>query len=239
MLRWQRDSYREVMAGPVVDVLLGTKTRLRAAQVAWEHLLAKGVTGFTDKRGRDWELASYTEMATRTAVSHASIEGHLGRLTQAGAELVIVSNAPEECKRCRPWESQVLAINGPTGPRVMEHAIKDDVMVPVDVKGTVAQAITAGLMHPNCRHRLAMWLPGVTKSETHTQDPKGDKDRQRLRELERRLRKAKLKRDAAIDPAAEQALGKRVRDLQAQIREHVRVSGAQRQPQREQIGSAR
>lgn len=239
VLRWQQDAYREVMAQPVFDVLAGTKTRLRAAQVAWEHLLSKGVTGFTDSLGRRRELASYVEMATRTAVAHASIEGHLGRLTQAGAELVIVSNAPEECKRCRPWESQVLAINGPTGPRAMEHAIEDYVMVPVEVKATVAEAINAGLMHPNCRHRLAMFLPGVTKSETHTQDPKGDMDRQALRRLERELRALKIKEAAAIDPAARQALGKKIRAKQARIRAHVRVSGAQRQPQREQIGSAR
>ncbi|THV26003.1 phage minor capsid protein [Glycomyces paridis] len=239
VLRWHQDAYRDVMAGPVVDVLLGTKTRLRAAQVAWEHLLSKGVSGFTDKRGHRRELASYVEMATRTAVAHSSIEGHLGRLTQAGAELVIVSNAPEECRLCRPYESRVLAINGPAGPRVIEHAIEDGVMVPIDVKATVAEAVAAGLIHPNCRHRLAMYLPGVTKSETHTQDPKGDKDRQRLRELERELRALKLKREALVDPTAAAALDRKIRTKQAQIREHVRVSGAQRQPQREQVGSAR
>lgn len=90
-----------------------------------------------------------------------------------------------------------------------------------------------------CRHRLAMYLPGVTKSETHTQDPQGDKDRQTLRRLERELRALKLKEASVIDPAAKAALGKKIRAKQARIREHVRVSGAQRQPQREAIGSAR
>ncbi|WP_051393060.1 phage minor capsid protein [Glycomyces arizonensis] len=150
VLRWQDDAYREVMGQPVFDVLAGTKTRLRAAQVAWEHLLSKGVAGFTDKRGRNWELASYVEMATRTAVAQAGIEGHLDRITQAGADLVIVSNAPEECKRCRPWEGQVLSISGPAGPRVEEHAIEDFNMLTIDVKATVGEAIAAGLMHPNC-----------------------------------------------------------------------------------------
>lgn len=239
VLRWQQDAYRDVMASPAADVLLGTKTRLRAAQVAWEHLLSRGVSGFTDKRGRNWELASYVEMATRTTVAHAAIEAHLDRLTQAGANLVIVSNAPEECQRCRPWEGEVLAISGPVGPRLEEHSIEDDVFLTIDVKATVAQAIAAGLMHPNCRHRLAMYLPGVTKVPTHTQDPEGDKDRQTLRRLERELRALKLKEAALIDPAAKQALGKKIRAKQARIREHVRISGAQRQNQREQIGQAR
>jgi hypothetical protein len=239
VLRWQTDAYREVMAQPAADVLLGTKSRLRAAQVAWEHLLSKGVTGFTDKRGRRWDLASYVEMAARTTVAHAATEGALDRFKQARIDLVLVSDAPQECQRCRPWEHQVLTVNGTPGPRQVEHGLQDGVMVTVDVVATVGQAITAGLMHPNCRHSLSAFLPGVTRRFTHTADPKGDKDRQRLRYLERQLRKAKLKREAAVDPAAEKALGQKVRAIQAQIRDHVNSTSAKRQPQREQIGSAR
>lgn len=239
VLRWQTDAYREVMGQPVSDVLLGTKTRLRTAQVAWEHLLAKGVTGFTDKRGRRWDLASYVEMATRTATAHAATEAALDRFKQAGIGLVLVSDAPQECVRCRPWEHQILTIAGPATPRQVEHGIQDGVMVTVDPAGTVAQAVAAGLMHPNCRHSLAAYIPGVTRRFAHTADPVGDRDRQRLRELERRLRKAKLREAAVVDPAAKAAAGKRVRALQGQIRDHVKQSGLIRQRQREQIGTAR
>lgn len=238
VLRWQQDAYRDVMAQPAFDVLAGTKTRLRAAQVAWEHLLSKGVTGFTDRSGRNWDLASYTEMATRTTVAHAALEGALDRFKQQGIGLVVVSNPSQECKRCRPYEGKILAITGPAGPREVQHGIEDR-MITVEVTATLAEAVAEGLLHPSCRHSLAAYIPGVTRIPTHTQDPQGDKDRQRLRELERRLRKAKLKREAAIDPAAEQALGKRVRAIQGQIRDHVNSTSAKRQPQREQIGSAR
>ena len=235
VVRWQQDAYRDVMAQPVADVLLGLKTRLRAAQVAWEHLLSRGVTGFTDKRGRRWQLASYTEMATRTAVVHASVQAHLDRLRDAGAKLVIVSDAREECIRCRPWEGEILAITGPAGVRMEEHAIEDGLMLRIDVKGTVADAVAAGLLHPNCRHRLAMYLPGVTKVPTHTADPQGDKDRQTLRRLERELRALKLKRDALIDPDEKAALNRKIRAKQARIRDHVAATSTQRQPHREQI----
>jgi hypothetical protein len=239
VLRWQADAYREVMAQPAFDVLVGTKTRLRAAQVVWEHLLSKGVTGFTDRSGRNWDLASYTEMATRTTVAHAALEGALDRFKQAGVGLVIVSNAPQECERCRPFEGKVLAIAGPAGPRQMEHGLHDGVMVTVDVVDTVAGAVAKGLMHPNCRHSLAAYLPGVTRVPTHTQDPQGDKDRQTLRRLERELRALKLREAAVIDAAARKALAQKVRAKQARIREHVKTTTAKRQPQREQIGTAR
>jgi hypothetical protein len=118
ILRWSLDAYREVVATAATPaVLLGVQTRLAAAQVAWERLLARGITGFVDKSGRRWQLASYVEMATRTTVAQAAVEGHLDRLRAGGIDLVIVSDAPQECVRCRPWEGKVLARSGPPGRR--------------------------------------------------------------------------------------------------------------------------
>jgi len=239
LLRWADDVYRSVVAETaLVDVLAGTKTRLRAAQVTWETFLTKGVKGFTDVSGRRWELASYVEMATRTGVAHAAVEGHMDRLAAAGIDLVIVSNAPQECKLCRPFEGKVLARSGPTGRLEVDHAT-DDATVTVDVVATIREATSAGLLHPNCRHSLSAYFPGETTGPTRTADPQGDADRQRLRALERRLRRWKLKEAAAIDPDARKALGQRVRDVQAEIRDHVKTTTAKRQPQREQIGQAR
>lgn len=239
ILRWSDDVYRQVVAQTaLVDVLAGTKTRLRAAQVTWERLLSGGVRGFTDKAGRRWELASYVEMATRTGVAQAAVEGHMDRLQTAGIDLVIVSNAPQECKLCRPFEGKVLARSGPVG-RIETENVLTGRTVTVNVVDTVRGAVGKGLMHPNCRHSLSAYLPGATEAPTRTADPQGDADRQRLRALERRLRRWKLKEAAAIDPAAKQALGKKVRGVQAEIREHVKTTTAKRQPQREQTGQAR
>lgn len=239
ILRWDQDVYRSVVAETsLVDVLAGVKTRRRAAQTTWERFLSRGVTGFVDKSGRPWELASYVEMATRTGTAQAAVEGHLDRLADAGIDLAIVSNAPQECQRCRPWEGKVLARRGHAGTVQVRHATQDKTIT-VTVTGTVNQATAAGLMHPNCRHSLSAYLPGVTTSPTHTADPAGDKARQRLRALERKVRKAKLNAAAAIDPAAAAAHRAAVRDLQAQIREHVADTGLHRQRPREQIGTAR
>jgi phosphoglycolate phosphatase-like HAD superfamily hydrolase len=243
ILRWALDTYREVIARTTPDVLLGTKTRLRAAQTAWEELLSQGITGFTDRAGRNWQLASYVEMATRTATAQAAVQAHLDRLGDAGIDLVIVSNAPQECKRCRPWEGKILARNGPGGKRVIElpHATKEGHTVRIEIAGSVEEAVAAGLMHPNCRHSLSAYLPGVTKSPTHTEDPEGDEARQKLRQLERDVRKAKAQAAAVIDPAARKVFEAQVRDKQAQIRDHIASAPTTlfRQPQREQIGTAR
>jgi hypothetical protein len=234
--RWAEDAYRQVVGRAAPDVLLGLATRRRATQVAWERLLEQGVTGFVDRGGRRWNLASYVEMSTRTHVAQAAVEGHLDRLAAAGLDLVIVSDAPQECHRCRPWEGEILTRSG-GGQTVIsrEHATEDGHTVKIQVAGSVDDAVRGGLLHPNCRHSLSAYLPGVTKQPTGTADPQGDADRQRLRTLERQVRRDKLQAAGALTPQAQAAARGRVRAGQASIRDHVASSSVFRQPHREQI----
>lgn len=240
ILRWTIDAYRTTVARSSVGVLTGTMTRRQAAQQAWSQLLNRGITGFRDSAGRRWELASYVEMATRTTTAHAAVQGHLDRLGDANIELVIVSNAPQECKLCRPWEGKVLSRSG-SGPHTVEveHPIHDYQMVKVQVAGSVIDAAEAGLMHPNCRHSLSAYLPGVTKAPTNTEDVKGDKNRQRHRVLERNLRRWKLRQIGAIDPAEKQLTAAKVNAWSEAIAQHVKDTGLIRQPAREVVGVAR
>jgi uncharacterized protein (DUF2267 family) len=242
ILRWELDAYREVIAKTIATgTLVGRETRLRTAQRAWEELLARGITGFTDKAGRNWQLASYVEMATRTGTAQAAVQGNLDRLGAAGIDLVVVSDAPQECKRCRPWEGKVLARTGPGARTVQALHGTQDRQVAVKVAGSVLEAVEAGLMHPNCRHSLSAYLPGVTRLPTDTADPDGDIARQKLRALERKVRKAKLQAAGALDPAAKKRFEGDVRAAQAEIREHLKTAPTQlfRQPHRERIGTAR
>lgn len=242
ILRWEQDAYRSVMAKTILTgTLTGRETRLRTAQRAWEELLSRGITGFTDKRGRNWELASYVEMAARTGTAQAAVQGNLDRLAAAGINLVVVSDAPQECKRCRPWEGKILARTGPGARDVRVQHGTQDRTVTVHVAGSVLEAVEAGLMHPNCRHSLSAYLPGVTRLPTDTADPDGDKARQKLRALERKVRRAKLQAAGALDPQAKTRFEADVRDAQAEIREHIKTAPTQlfRQPHRERIGAAR
>jgi hypothetical protein len=243
ILRWGLDAYREVIARTAAPgVILGTTTRVRAAQVAWEEFLVRGITGFVDKAGRRWELASYVEMATRSTTAQAAVQSHLDRLGQAGHDLVIVSNAPQECHLCRPWEGRILDRRDIRGTRSIEveHTTEDGRMITVDVKGSVDEAVSAGLMHPNCRHSLSAYLPGVTKPITHTEDPDGDKARQQQRAIERSIRTEKRKLVGVIDPDARAAIAARIRGLQATMRAHLAAHPELfRKPVREQIGAAR
>lgn len=232
ILRAALDGYRQVVADATAQVLLGTTTRREAAQRALDTFAARGVTGFVDRAGRGWDLASYVEMAVRTSTGNAAVTAHTDRLQSYGQDLVLVSDSPQECKVCRPWEGKVLSLSGTTVGTISGSR-------GVRVAGTLAGAKSAGLFHPGCRHSVALYQPGVTRLPGRTVDPEGDAARQRLRYLERRVRAAKREQAAALDKPAAQRAAAKVAAGQAAIRDHVATSPAKRQSAREQIGRAR
>ena len=232
ILRSTMDLYRSVVAKASGQVLLGTQTRRDAAQSALDVFARRGVVGFVDKAGRGWDMASYVEMSVRSSTAHAAVAAHSDRLQAYGMDLVIVSNAPQECEQCRPFEGKVLSLSGDTAGAV-------DGSGGVRVFASMADAVSRGLYHPGCRHSQSLYQPGVTKAPTGTADPQGDADRQKLRYLERQVRASKRVQAVAMDPAAVKAAGVKVRLRQAQIRDHVANSTAKRQPAREGINRAR
>lgn len=237
VLRWTQDTYRAVVAASAASVLTGSQTRLQASQAAFDRLVDQGVTGFRDASGRNWSLQSYVEMAVRTATAQAAVQGHLDQLGQLGVDLVVVSDVQGECALCRPWEGRVLARSGVAGARTVdvEHATIDGRMVPVKVAGSVAEAVEAGLLHPGCRHSLSSYTPGITKLPTSTADPQGEKDRNRLRVLERHVRHWKLREAAALDDTARLLARRKVNAWQQEIRAHTARTGLNRQSAREQV----
>ncbi len=223
ILRTVEDGYRGVVAEVTATPLLGTGTRRQATQDAMRRFADQGVTSFRDRSGRRWQLTSYAEMAVRTSVGRAATEAHTRTLAEAGVDLVIVSNAPRECPLCRDWEGRVLTVGGPDGERTVEveHAVEDGRMVRVNVAGSLDQARRAGLQHPNCRHSVSAYTPGLTVAERATSDPAGYEAGQRQRAIERNIRKWKNREAAAVTPEAQRAARAKTRQWQGAMRDHL------------------
>lgn len=241
ILRGVEDGYRQVISEVSATPLLGIDTRRQATQRAMERFSDRGLRTFIDKRGRAWQMTSYAEMATRTAVGRAAVEGHGDRLRAAGLDLVVVSNAPHECPLCKPFEGKVLSLSGPGGRRTVEveHATADDEVVRVEILGSVDEARQRGFQHPNCRHSLSAYLPGVTRAPVeHSEDPDAYEASQRQRAIERGIRKWKNRAASAVTPEAKRAAEARVRQWQGKQREHLRQHPELiRRREREQIGA--
>ncbi|NNJ04157.1 capsid protein [Streptomyces sp. PKU-MA01144] len=244
------DTYRRIAANASGGVLLGANTRRQAAQRALDQFANQGITGFVDRAGRSWDMASYAEMAVRSVTARAAVEGHIDALGEIGVGLVIVSDAPLECPLCRPWEGETLTLSGQSGPHTVraEHATETvgrirrrPRIIPVHVAGSLTEARAAGLFHPNCRHSLAAYLPGVTTRPPHHPTPGTTyEDTQRQREIERHIRRWKRRAAASVDDNARRSANAKVRAWQAAMREHIDAhEHLRRKPAREQINAAR
>jgi hypothetical protein len=222
IVRRMLDIYRSVVVDATGQVLVGTKTRREAAQQALNQWTKRGIGAFTDKRGRRWDLASYAEMAIRTSAGNAQVTGHLDKLEQNGRDLVIVSAHGDCCPLCEPWQGRILSISG-------------------DTPGypTVAQARAAGLLHPNCRHSMGVYIPGVTRKSTVKNNPLAYKQRQKQRANERAIRYWKQRQAIGTDDAAKRTAGTKVKEWQARQRELISKTGGRRDYGRETITRAR
>lgn len=255
ILRDAQDVYRGVIARVSGSPLLGALTRRQAAGRALDQFARRGITSFTDVRGRRWEMASYAEMAVRSVTARAAITGHVDQLTALGEQLVIVSDAPLNCPLCAPWEGEVLAINGQTGPhtlrlpaaiqppdrRGLRGLLRAPESVVVHVAGSLEEARRLGLFHPNCRlrHSLSAFLPGVTVRPTSPPHPHGAtyEDTQRQRYYERQVRAWKRRAAASMTDADRRQATARARAYQARIRQLTAAKGLPRKPAREQLGA--
>lgn len=229
ILRSSLDVYRRAVSAAAPQVLTGTQTARQAAQAAVNNWASKGITGFVDKAGRRWEISSYAEMSVRTSVIRSQVQGHLDKLSANDVDLVYVSNHPEECPLCRPWEGKVLSISGRSAGYP-----------------TVAQATHAGLFHANCTHAVNAYLPGYTKLPDREQDLGDGKtsaqrydERQRQRYLERQIRLWKRREAAALTDTDAAMARRKVRQWQGEMRDFIADTGRRRDYGRESIKRAR
>jgi hypothetical protein len=216
--------------------------RWENAQKVLDDLADKGITGFTDKTGRHWELTSYVEMATRTAVSRSLLNIQLTAFTGLGhdAVLVISRTLDAPCPMCRPYEGKVLSLTGKT--------VGQDVTVtPYDmperterVIATLPEAMAKGLLHPNCRHSILPYADGQSMTPAGL-EPKPAAEyaaEQRQRALERKVREHR--RRAAVALPGQKASAKR--RLAASVkasRDHAAHHGVKRRTRRERLGVPR
>jgi hypothetical protein len=233
--RFADDAYKAAVASGAVAQVLDKAVPLASQAQAWRELTAKGVTGFTDKSGRNWNLASYVEMATRTATQRAYNASHRDRLTLAGITYFTISTTGRPCPLCAPWEGKILADAG-AGIATEPNASNGD-PVTFHVSATIEEATAAGLFHPNCKHTLTGYLPGVTVLKLNQWTPADEaayQDTQTLRALERAVRASKQQAAGAVNDLDKRRAQARTRDLQAQIRDHANSTGLLRRPNREQ-----
>lgn len=152
-LRMVNDTYRDVIFKASLFAANGVKTPKQAIDMATRDFLERGINCIEYKNGRRVNIASYAQMAVRTAGKRAYLMGEGERRKALGVPFVKISRHGTSCRLCKPFEGKVLIDDVYSGGKAS------------DGKYTLlSQAMAQGLFHPNCRHGCS------------THDPRDDDD---------------------------------------------------------------
>ena len=232
VLRNANDAYQQIMANATTGLLAGTDTRIQATQKMLNEFASKGITTFVDKAGRNWSLASYAEMCTRTVTAHAALQGHIDRQLEVGEDLVKVSSIGTTCPICMRWQGVVLSISG-NSPKY--HSVDE--------------AKAAGLFHPNCKHTLGMYIPELDDGTEHEGkvEPMSQEEAnkqygvqrnkliERQRANERMIRYWKNRKALAMTPEEKAKCDEKIKYWQYTNMLHCEKNGLRRQYAREGV----
>jgi hypothetical protein len=214
VLRKMDDVYMQTIYKTHVYLQSGATSLNQAIDMATKDFLDKGINSIVYKDGKRVNIAAYAEMALRTASQRATFLGEGKKRDEWGMHLVVVSAHANTCKLCLPWQGKVLIDD------VFSHGSKADGDYPL-----LSEAMKAGLLHPQCRHTLATYFPGITKLP---KVPKEDvinanyKAEQQQRAIEREIRRWKRREAGSLDDKNVQLASDKVKELQDRLRQHLR-----------------
>lgn len=206
ILRQANDAYANIIGETSALIATGSYTEKQAVQIALNRFADKGISSFVDKAGRHWDMSTYAEMATLTAIERATRQGYTDTMQEFGFDLAIISSHYGACPLCEAWENVVISISG------------KDTRYP-----SLADAEAGGCFHPRCMHVFSTYYDGITRGGRDRPSPVGPASpgyaaRSQQRALERQERKWKRRMAAATTPEEERAAYARVRMYQDKIR---------------------
>ncbi len=176
VLRMANDQYRQVIHKSAFFVANGVFTEKQAANMATKELtelqktklaideankdfLSRGFNCIEYKDGRRVNIASYSQMAVRTASLRAQLMGEGDFRKSIGRVLVQSTSHGGACPICQKWENKIFIDD------VYSGGTKKDGKYML-----LSEAMTQGFLHPNCRHGLTTYYPEVDDIENYTDE---------------------------------------------------------------------
>lgn len=233
VLRKMDDVYRQTVFKAEFQLSSGAVSLGKAIDMATEKFLEKGIDCIIYKNGARVNIASYAEMALRTASHRAQLLGEGSKRDEYGNHLVFVTAHANACKLCIPWQGQILIDD------VFSHPNEEYTQKYKSKYKLLSEAIKSGLLHPNCRHGILTYFEGITRLPEPVPDDvalKNYNNEQKQRKLERAIRKQKRKVEGAVDEDNKKLERAKLRELQKEMREFLEEHPEfKRQGRREKI----
>ncbi len=190
-----------------VDLATETYLKRTDPQAYLNRIADKGITGFVDERNRNWNMTTYSDVSTVSALEKAILRGYLSTLERNGYDLVLITGHKGGCPVCTAWADVVISISGNT-----------------EGYPTYAEAVEAGVFHPHCRHDIELYRDGYgdeirTFPRPVSQVAKVYMGQQLQRHYEAEIRRWKRRMAVSLNPETERQCLYRVRHYQKRIKE--------------------
>lgn len=151
VLRYTNDQYRKIIFQSQVAASSGALTYDKAVDMATSDFLKKGINCITYSNGAVHNIASYADMAVRTASKRAYLMGEGQKRQEWGISTVILNKRFNACPLCMPFEGKVLIDD------VWSGGSAKDGPYPL-----MSSAMAAGLYHPNCKDKHSTYFEGIS-----------------------------------------------------------------------------
>lgn len=189
ILRYTNDQYRKIIYDAQVYANTGSGTIQQAIDMATKDFLSKGINNIEYANGVMVNIASYAEMAIKTANKRAYLQGEGTKRNEWGVHTVFVPNRGGGCPYCIKFQGKIF-IDDVWSGGTEEESKKTGYPL-------LSTAIKAKLFHPNCKDTIVTYFPGIsTKPIPPTKEELEIKKQnyiieQKQRDNERKIRKYK------------------------------------------------
>lgn len=216
LLRRSNDLYRQTIYKAQIGLNTGSITLNQAIDMATKDFLSNGINSIRYKNGNLVNIASYSEMALRTAEKRATMYGDGEKRQEWDISTVVVYGHNGACPLCSRWQNRVYI---------------DDVYSngkPNNKYPLFSVAIQGGLYHPNCKCPPPQtYIEGITEPPTQKAPQELEKDIQNYnfeqvqRYNERQIRKYKRLEANSLDENNRKKYAIKVQEWQSKQREFI------------------
>ena len=186
------DEARKIMNNNTSAVITGAESRQQALRKTIRQFNDAGITGFVDKRGRNWTSEAYVNMSMRTTAGNVANEVQTARCKDYGINLIAVDSHSGARPKCAKDQGKIFDLNNGSGCTEDLHGKK----IRYYPWNSSSYGEPDGILGINCGHHKFPFVPGVNVQRYfHTEDLDANnrlyKQTQVQRALERDVRKQK------------------------------------------------
>lgn len=197
VLRMVNDKYRKTIFNAQAYANSGAGTLNQAIDMATKDFLSAGINCIEYKGGRRVNIASYAEMAVRTANKRAVLVSDGDVRKQWGIHTVKISQYGQCSETCLPWQGRVYVDDIYSGGTAEEAK---ELGYPL-----LSEAIAGGLFHPNCKHRASTYYPELDEDAPENKTEKNSNSevpetQQEYTRNQHEIQRKKRVVEGALDP---------------------------------------